>query len=745
MEDRQKLADVLTNLLALLRASRWNYLTAHWQVYGDPYYGDHLLFQRLYESLDEEIDTLAEKIVGLTGRKEDGSFYFDNLSQIQKTQDWLTSWSYLSCPHKRSLRTEEDIQKYFKTSYEALKGEDLLTLGLDDYLMATANQHETNLYLLQQRLAERESTRLASQKLEKIWFGLRLSKGVDRREQDPDYEDYVKRKRRKNEKPMSLDKWQEWQEGNKPDADSPEAIRKEIQVPNSDQSFSDKDRQLLEKVKKDLSKNVQEAMKDLKEKEQLQLGRFMTDKEVQKKVEKELEQLQDQANREKVREEFAEELRAKGVDLPEGSLSDEESMKAMKKIFSDKDTQKQFAEAMVKALPKPLKEQAPPNFFLWAVQTVVDDMLSFTSKSDNYQSAEQRMQKYEDYKANFDKSNDRLKNIRGDLKSLFSKVPEDEDKKKEWVSKVDRLTSQYLDSHTNLQESLLEYKISDESTRKKMKSEVEKRRNEIQDLVEDTKKNLDKVDELKEKAKKILEDKKVKESEFNKALEKSKSHREKVTLTQEKLKSLKKQLKGEKKGTDKYKSLQKKIEQAKKDLESAKSEISRLFKPFTKLGAEENNVEDTTEAENDVADWFLNEMVDRLTDLNDEDVVEIVQNMSAVQEDVKESKKKSRLEVVWNKLSNITAEGYFFDNPEKRELRQMTQSKTEGNLTRRKQHGSPPTAVEIKEDKGGDEFSTLNRYVVDTEEKSTGLAKHRPLHPRLSSVWTYSKREEDGS
>jgi DNA-binding ferritin-like protein len=53
--------NILLQLLAILRALQWSHQTAHWKVRGEPFYGDHLLFQKLYEAVGEEIDTLAEK------------------------------------------------------------------------------------------------------------------------------------------------------------------------------------------------------------------------------------------------------------------------------------------------------------------------------------------------------------------------------------------------------------------------------------------------------------------------------------------------------------------------------------------------------------------------------------------------------------------------------------------------------------------------------------------------------------
>ena len=58
---------LLTQLLGILRAIHWSHWTSHWQARGNPSYSDHLLFERLYKNLEEEIDTLAEKIVSYYG------------------------------------------------------------------------------------------------------------------------------------------------------------------------------------------------------------------------------------------------------------------------------------------------------------------------------------------------------------------------------------------------------------------------------------------------------------------------------------------------------------------------------------------------------------------------------------------------------------------------------------------------------------------------------------------------------
>ena len=45
--------EMLAGLLGILRALKWNYWNSHWMVSGNPYYADHLLFERLYGEVAE--------------------------------------------------------------------------------------------------------------------------------------------------------------------------------------------------------------------------------------------------------------------------------------------------------------------------------------------------------------------------------------------------------------------------------------------------------------------------------------------------------------------------------------------------------------------------------------------------------------------------------------------------------------------------------------------------------------------
>jgi DNA-binding ferritin-like protein len=143
-EDRQALFDLVA-LLAILRAQYWMYQTSHWQAKGSNFYGTHLLFERLYKSVEEQTDVLAEKIVALFGPE-----YVDQLPSIEKSKYWISKWSEVSDLHKRGLQSEEDFMTKARSAYGGLKETKQLTLGLDDFLMAACNDHETNVYLLKQ-------------------------------------------------------------------------------------------------------------------------------------------------------------------------------------------------------------------------------------------------------------------------------------------------------------------------------------------------------------------------------------------------------------------------------------------------------------------------------------------------------------------------------------------------------------------------------------------------------------------
>lgn len=103
------------------------------------------------------------------------------------------------------------------------------------------------------------------------------------------------------------------------------------------------------------------------------------------------------------------------------------------------------------------------------------------------------------------------------------------------------------------------------------------------------------------------------------------------------------------------------------------------------------------------------------------------------------------------------AEGYFVDQPSKKEVRQFAESNAISNIpgasnvaiknmdnstltpreAERDSKKAPPTPTEIVREPGGKDFSTLNRYLIETEQKTSAKVPQSrddvPKHPRIIS------------
>lgn len=122
-----------------------SYQTSHWQVRGSSAYGNHLLFERLYNAVQSEIDQLAEKIAGYLGAEA-----VDLPTRLRLMRFYANEWVAESDHHLRGLTSEQTCQDAIKAAYDGIKAAGSMTLGLDDFLMALANAHDANQYLLQQ-------------------------------------------------------------------------------------------------------------------------------------------------------------------------------------------------------------------------------------------------------------------------------------------------------------------------------------------------------------------------------------------------------------------------------------------------------------------------------------------------------------------------------------------------------------------------------------------------------------------
>lgn len=146
----------LSALLAHLRFLALLHQTSHWTAKGDPFYGDHKLFERLYEGLVEDIDDVAEKAVGLGDERNVDlqlqAQHVLRLAQQFGQQPALPSADDLA---RRALMAEVAFLAAVERVIGELREVGLLRPGVENMLQALADRHDRNVYLLKRRCAGR--------------------------------------------------------------------------------------------------------------------------------------------------------------------------------------------------------------------------------------------------------------------------------------------------------------------------------------------------------------------------------------------------------------------------------------------------------------------------------------------------------------------------------------------------------------------------------------------------------------
>lgn len=130
-------AQPLLEVLAVLLAQRQNYHSSHWATSGKDFYEYHLLFERLYNSVAFQIDTLGEKVVAASGGDA-----VDPAELNRKVQAYLDDWSSETDFVQRGIRSEEDLQEAIEVALDGASP------GAENLLQQLADDHETNQYLL---------------------------------------------------------------------------------------------------------------------------------------------------------------------------------------------------------------------------------------------------------------------------------------------------------------------------------------------------------------------------------------------------------------------------------------------------------------------------------------------------------------------------------------------------------------------------------------------------------------------
>lgn len=147
-----KALGLLVDSWAAVRGLHHLYWTMHWLAQGNPAYGDHLLYERLYKARVDEIDGIAEQLVLIGGPR-----------MVSPGDSWTEAGEFLAkaldgpageAPSKTlvsatmlALRTVVATEKAFRNS------EDVNALGVNNLLAGIAQSLNEALYLLRQRSA----------------------------------------------------------------------------------------------------------------------------------------------------------------------------------------------------------------------------------------------------------------------------------------------------------------------------------------------------------------------------------------------------------------------------------------------------------------------------------------------------------------------------------------------------------------------------------------------------------------
>lgn len=146
--------DLLLTYICFTKANQMWFHAAHHVTKGKGFAGDHeLLFGKIYETLTEDIDSLIERAIGYT----DSEIFACPIVLSSMTSKILKSFC---SPADRSDVEIVEIAydslaaliQYTESVHQKLEISGQLSLGLEDLLAGFANQYETYIYMLKQRL-----------------------------------------------------------------------------------------------------------------------------------------------------------------------------------------------------------------------------------------------------------------------------------------------------------------------------------------------------------------------------------------------------------------------------------------------------------------------------------------------------------------------------------------------------------------------------------------------------------------
>lgn len=139
------------SLLVALRALGLLHQSHHWLTKGENFYQDHLLFERLYNSVVVEIDRVGERAIGL------GAHFHEMSPRVQAAQvakiitELCGTEEGAVAPHQQFVATSLKAEQLFLDLLSRVKSDSAPSIGTDNLLGDLGDTHEEHIYLLQQR------------------------------------------------------------------------------------------------------------------------------------------------------------------------------------------------------------------------------------------------------------------------------------------------------------------------------------------------------------------------------------------------------------------------------------------------------------------------------------------------------------------------------------------------------------------------------------------------------------------
>ena len=135
---------LISGLYALAVATQ----SAHWRSLGESFYGDHLMYQRMYDDVVHELDAVAEKFMGVVGDATilDPARLLTTVSAA--VQQMVTPGDLAAS----LLIAQRNFLKRVCALTDVLHVSGQCTPGIENMLQGISDAHEKHVYLLLRRV-----------------------------------------------------------------------------------------------------------------------------------------------------------------------------------------------------------------------------------------------------------------------------------------------------------------------------------------------------------------------------------------------------------------------------------------------------------------------------------------------------------------------------------------------------------------------------------------------------------------